>query len=220
MNMRGVRTALPMLATVTLVGCGSPTEPGTIDLEPATLEAVGDSAQLTVGSATSRSPWVWRSLDPEIVAVSPSGMARALAPGSATVRATRGDRAAETDVVVLPPTNVRVLSVGLQPDGPNEERMTLRLSNLGGRGFYRLEAWRTREGLSPTRVLNHLTETPAAVGMVVTHQVWLPRPEGGSETARAADFLVVYSRPANEHSTTALCVLLHGEGRCVIPDGA
>lgn len=190
------------------LACDSPTEPtlGVIDL---TLEAVGDAAQLTANVMGSSQLPRWESLDDDVVTVTEAGMAVAVAPGTATVRARIGSRTAEGTVTVLPPVDVELSQLAWGTDPGGMTGMTMRLRNLGGRGFFRMEYWKQRatpDG-EHQRILYYFNDVEAPVGMDVTH--------GNYIIDEPADWVVVQVRePRSVDYVVTSCVRLDGGQPC------
>ncbi len=209
------RFRLPTLSALALVlvaaACESPTDPITVRVKNATLEAVGDARQLEATVANSDRLPEWESLNPEIVTVTRAGMAVAVAPGTARVRAKVGSVVSEGNVTVMPRVEVQLTSLTLvtEPSGQPGTRMQLR--NVGGRGFFRLEYWQAREsaGGEHRRVASWMNDFEAPAGMDVSFN-----------TAGIAvpDWVVIYSREPNstEYRLTG-CLRMDGGTPCPMP---
>lgn len=199
-----------LMIAVAAAACDSPTEPA-LGVPPVTLEAVGDAVQLEADGAGDDLPR-WESLDPDIVTVTPAGMAVAVAEGTATVRARLGSRTAEGQVTVMPPVEVVISDLHVVTEG-DLEGMSMRLANMGGRGFYRLEFWGERsDGEVEHRIIQRsgIPDYPAEVGLDVVYQN-LALPE-------IADWVIVYSRePLSLGYELTGCVRLDGGSPCPLP---
>jgi hypothetical protein len=208
-HLTGRVLLLPLL--VALAGCDSPTDPHTLQVQAATIEAIGDALQLEATvQGTDRLP-EWESLNPEIVAVTRAGMAVAVAPGTARVRARVGSQVAEGNVTVLPPVDVQLLSLALSADPEGRPRVQMRLRNAGGRGYYKYEYWRMREteGGEHRRVLSFTNDFDALVGMDIS---------GGSTGFEAPDWVIVYSRePHSTQYRRTGCMRVDGGVPCPVP---
>lgn len=160
MNRQAVLMA-PLLLFAGACDEGSTAEPPTLTMQEQALEAVGDSVQLQVLEGETPLPATFTSLDPDIVVVSESGMARATSAGTARIEAMVGKHSIAGEVTVLPPADVRIWLTELEPAGDGEEKLTLRILNVGGRGFYRLELYRRGEGGTAIPVRVDLNDNPA-----------------------------------------------------------
>lgn len=205
---------IAILLAIGAVACDDATGPaGDLLITSATIEAVGDTVVMT--AVGNPSGVVWTSLDPAIVKITTSGIAVGKAAGTARVQAKAGSKVATASITVLPATEIQIWHAALTVDGAEQEKMTLRLRNMGGRGSYRLEVYRRGSNGETIPVLIDVTDLPATVGMDVQYNTWLTVPAGA---AHGGDWVVVRSR---EGSLGALrptsCVLLHSQGQCVIP---
>lgn len=206
-NVDGARLLGLVLSLAALTGCELPTEPR-LEVASVTLAAVGDSATLEV-RGEPRGRIAWESLSPGVVTVSESGVARAVAPGVGVVRARSGDRRAEGTVVVLPGVDVRVSDVREIPVSGGTPGLSVRLTNEGGRGFYRLELWRRDPAGTVRRVMTWVSDAEALPGMNVVHRI-----EGLSQRV---DWVVVRSRePLLAEPSRTSCSAREGAADCPV----
>jgi hypothetical protein len=206
------RMASALLLPALTIACDSTTGPEPQLQVPAlTLEAVGDAGQLAVRLDGEDVTARWESLTPTIVTVTESGTATALAAGAATVRARLGSRTADGTVTVLPAVKVQLSELALVTDPAGNEGMRMRLRNLGGRGFYRLEFWKSRPDGSHQRLSYFGSEAEAPVGLDIIHASYLLN--------EPADWVLALSRePMSSEEVLTSCVRLDGEPECP-PDG-
>lgn len=155
-------------------------------VEAATLEARGDTAHLTARSDGVPAVAEWESLDPQIVAVTQAGVATAVAPGVARVQASLAGAMATGTVTVLPPVEIRLSDLAVVTDPSGQLGFRMRIENLGGRGFYRLELWRWAPGGGRERIGGYTSEFEAEPGMDMTFGSFL-----GTEIP---DWVVAYAR--------------------------
>jgi hypothetical protein len=207
-NPRRYRIALIALIAALTVACDSGTEPEPrLHVSELTLEAVGDAAQLQVlvdGMPTSAR---WVSLDPEIVQVTEAGTATAVSDGTARVRATIASRSAEGLVTVLTPVNIQLSELATVTDPSGEEGTRMRIRNLGGRGYYRLEFWKLNPDGSHTRVVFYNDDAEAPVGLDIIHYNYL--------ADEPADWVLAFSRePLSLAPVRTSCVRLDGHPDC------
>ncbi|NIY07805.1 MAG: hypothetical protein GWN02_05765 [Gemmatimonadetes bacterium] len=207
-NLRAVPMIASALLLSALVACDSPTGPDpelrVVDL---TLEAVGDAGRLQARLDGAEVEPTWESLDATIVSVTAAGQATAVAPGTATVRARLGDRTAEGTVTVLPPVDVRLSELAVVTDPSGNRGMRMRIRNLGGRGYYRLEFWRIGADGRHERFLHYASDAEAPVGLDIIHANYL-----SDETA---DWVLAYSRePLSQEPVRTSCVRLDGQPTC------
>jgi hypothetical protein len=210
----GVAAIAIAVSVIGAAACDDATGPDTpLVVTAATIEAVGDTVVMTaVGNPAGV---VWSSLDPDIVTITSSGIATGKAAGTGRVQAKAGSRVATAAITVLPAAEVQIWHAALTVDGAEQEKMTLRLRNMGGRGYYRLEVYRWGSNGEPVPVLIDVTDLPTTVGMDVQFTAWLTVPAGA---VHAGDWVVVRSREGSLGTLRPTsCVLLHGEGQCVIP---
>lgn len=208
LNPRAYRIALALLLPAVAAACDSATEPEPrIHVFDRTLEAVGDAAQLEVlvdgVPATAR----WESLGPDIVAVTETGMATAVSDGTASVRATIMSRSAVGEVTVLPPVDVQLSELATVTDPSGKDGMRMRIRNLGGRGYYRLEFWKINPDGSHERVLHYGSDAEAPVGLDIMYDNYL--------LDEPADWVLALSRePLAVESLRTSCVRLDGQPEC------
>lgn len=194
---RPLRAAVALAALalgILPVACDSPTDTGDIQVRVlnATLEAVGDSVQLSaMVNGTDAAP-SWESLDPDIITVTPTGMAHAIAAGTGAVRVRVGRDEAQGTVTVLPPIDIRVSDLERITSPEGAEGMRMRVRNLGGRGYYRLEFWKLDVGGTHRRILGYRSDTEAPAGMDIVHTNYL--------TGEAADWVIAYAREPRAES--------------------
>ena len=208
MNSRPLSRWLPALALFAFASaCESPTDLP-ITVQPMTLEAVGDAAQLVADGADASLPH-WESLDTTIVTVTPAGMAVAVGAGTATVRARLGSRSSEGAVTVLPPVDVRLSNVQRVTDPEGTVGLSMQVTNIAGRGYYRIEHWKAPgEGeTGPRRIMWSGSDNEAGVGM--TYGVT------SYDLPEMPDWVLVLSRePVALHYTMTSCIRLDGVPGC------
>lgn len=207
-NPRAYRIALAPLFLALAVACDSGTEPEPrLHVSALTLQAVGDAAQLEVledGVPTSAR---WASLDPEMVAVTEAGLATAVSEGTATVRATVNFRSVEGEVTVLPPVNIQLSELSVVTDPTGREGTRMRVRNLGGRGYYRLEFWKINPDGSHTRIISYANDAEAPVGLDIIHDNYLAE--------EPADWVLALSRePLSLEAVRTSCVRMDGQPEC------
>ena len=202
----------PALALFALAAaCESPTDRPTITVAPVTIEAVGDAVQLVAQGADGALPY-WESLDTTIVTVTPAGMAVAVRSGTATVRARLGSSTDEGTVTVLPPIDVRLSDVQVVTNDQGQSGLSMQVTNVGGRGFYRIEMWKAAaEGETEHRRISwSFNDNEAGAGMSfgVTH--W--------DLSEIPDWVLVYARePVVLQFDMTACVRLDGGSPCPMP---
>lgn len=211
LHARPMSRVVPALLLVAAVGCDeSPTGTGPeprIAVTDATLEAVGDAAWLEAVVEDSDASPRWESLDPEIVTVSESGEAVAVAAGTATVRAHIGAASGAGTVTVLPPVDIRLSELDTVTDPSGRKGMAMRIQNVGGRGYYRLEFWRYAPDGLHDRVLHYSSDADAPVGMNIMHYNYL--------LAEPADWVLALARePLALEAVRTSCVRLDGGAEC------
>lgn len=205
---RLLRAAPTLLLAAAALACDSPAEVQ-LGFAPVTLEAVGDVVQLEANVKGSDHLPRWESLNPEVVTVTEAGMAVAVRQGTATVTARIGSKIVEGTVTVLEPVHVEVTNLQVVEDGFGQPGMRMRLKNLGGRGYFRLEFWKQRAGPGEEhqRVLYWGTDGEAPVGLDIEHSSFI--------LDEPADWVVAYSRePQSLTHTSSSCVRLDGGLPC------
>jgi hypothetical protein len=202
------RIALTLLLPALAVACDSSTEPEPqLHVPDLTLEAVGDAGQLAIRLDGEVVAARWESLTPTIVTVTESGVATAVAAGAATVRARVGSRTADGTVTVLPAVNVQLSELALVTDPSGAEGMRMRLRNLGGRGYYRLEFWKFNPDGSHERLLYFGSDAEAPVGLDIRYDNYL--------LSEPADWVLALSRqPLSLEAVPTSCVRLDGHSEC------
>lgn len=208
---RPMSRIVPALLLIAAVGCDeSPTGTGPeprISVADVTLEAVGDAAQLEAVVENSDEAPAWESLQPGVVAVSESGQAVAVGAGTATVRARIGATSGEGTVTVMPPVDIRLSELDTVTDPSGLKGMAMRVQNLGGRGYYRLEFWRYTFDGRHERVLYYNSDAEAPVGMDIMHYNYL--------LDEPADWVLALSRePLALEAVRTSCVRLDGAAEC------
>lgn len=199
----------PALALFSLAAaCDSPTDLSPITVQSVTIEAAGDAVQLVAHGAEDALPY-WESLDTTIVTVTPAGMAVAVRAGTATVRARLGSRTDEGTVTVLPPVDVRLSNVQVVTDDQGQTGLSMQVTNVGGRGYYRIEMWKAAaEGETEHRRISwSMNDNEAGAGMSygVTHWDLIDTP----------DWVLVYARePLVLQFDVTACVRLDGGSPC------
>lgn len=211
--MSRIRSVAVLWPTLLLaVACDSltdaPVDPIEIRVATITLEAVGDAAPLQATVTGSDDEPAWESLNPEIVAVLDDGTAVAVAFGTATVRAHVGSRSADGTVTVLPPVAIVLSELAVVDDDPSgQPGMSMRVRNLGGRGYYRLEYWKIDPVGRHQRVLHYSSDADAPVGMDIVHRSFL--------LDAPADWVMAFSRePLALDPVRTSCVRLDGGAEC------
>jgi hypothetical protein len=203
---------IPALALFALTAaCDSPTEIPLFTVQSATIPAVGDAVQLVVDGAQGALP-SWESLDTTIVSVTPAGMAVGVGPGTATVRARLGSRTEEGTVTVLPPVDVRLTNVQIVTDGAGHTGLSMQVTNLGGRGFYRIEMWKAAgEGEAGHRRISwSANDNEAGPDMSYGVTYW--------DLSDTPDWVLAYARePLVLQFGMTACVRLDGGSPCPIP---
>lgn len=202
------RIAFALLVPALAVACDSSTGPEPqLHVPDLTLEAVGDAGQLVARLDGEAVAARWESLTPTIVTATEAGVATAVAAGTATVRARVGSHAADGTVTVLPAVNVQLSDLALVTDPSGNEGMRMRLRNLGGRGYYRLEFWRFAQDGSHQRVLYFGSDAEAPVGLDITYDNYL--------LDEPADWVLALSRePLSMAAVQTSCVRLDGQAEC------
>jgi hypothetical protein len=191
--------------------CDSPTDVSPITVQPVTIEAVGDAVQLVAQGAATALPR-WESLDTTIVTVTPAGMAVAVRSGTATVRARLGSHIDEGTVTVLPPVNLQLSNVRVVTDAQGQTGLAMQVTNVGGRGYYRIEMWKAAAEGEPghRRISWQASDSEAGAGMTFGSMYW-----GLTETP---DWVVVYARePLVLQAGMTACVRLDGGSPCPMP---
>lgn len=203
--MSGIRRSWVLVAAF-LAACEGGTEPHVPELRvpDVTLEARGDTARLTALSDGESSAAEWESLDPSIVTVTADGLATAVGAGTAEVRATVDGVVETGTVLVMPPIEIRVTELAVVTDPSGREGMSMRIQNLGGRGYYRIELWKHDPDGSKRRILRHTSEMEAEPGLDIEHRSFL--------SDEAADWVLAYSRePLADEAVRTSCTRLDGE---------
>jgi hypothetical protein len=212
MTRRFTTCWMPALALLPLAAaCDSPADLSPITVESVTIEAVGDAVQLVAHGTEGALPY-WESLDTTIVTVTPAGMAVAVRSGTARVRARLGSRTDGGTVTVLPPVDIRLADVRIVTGGEGETGLSMQVTNVGGRGYYRIEIWKAAaEGeTGHRRIIWHATDSEAGAGMTFGTTYW--------DLSDAPDWALVYAREplALQYHMTA-CVRLDGGSPCPMP---
>ena len=201
----------PALALLALAAaCESPTDLS-ISVPAATIDAVGDAVQLVAHGAEGALPH-WESLDTTIVTVTPAGMAVGVRSGTATVRARLGSSTAEGTVTVLPPIDIQLSNVQVVTNEQGQTGLSMQVTNVGGRGFYRIEMWKAAaEGETAHRRISWSSnDNEAGAGMTfgVTH--W--------DLSDTPDWVLVYARePVVLQFDMTSCVRLDSGSPCPMP---
>lgn len=201
----------PALALFVLAAaCESPTDLP-ITVPPVTIAAVGDAVQLVANGTEGALPH-WESLDTTIVRVTPAGMAVGVGAGTATVRARLGSRTDEGLVTVLPAIDIRLSNVEAVTNDEGQTGLSMQVTNVGGRGYYRIEMWKAA-GVGETehrRISWSFNDNEAGPGMSfgVTH--W--------DLSETPDWVLVYARePLVLQFDMTDCVRLDGGSPCPMP---
>jgi hypothetical protein len=203
---------IPALALFALAAaCDSPTEIAPFTVQSATIPAAGDAIQLVVSGAEGALP-SWESLDTTIVRVTPAGMAVGVSAGTATVRARLGSRTEEGAVTVLPPVDVRLTDVQIVTDDEGQTGLSMQVTNLGGRGYYRIEMWKAagEDETEHRRISWSSNDNEAGPGMSYGVTYW--------DLSDTPDWVLVYARePLVLQFDMTACVRLDGGSPCPMP---
>jgi hypothetical protein len=201
--------ALALFALAT--ACDSPTDISPITVQPVTIEAVGAPLHLFAAGTGGALP-SWQSLDTTIVTVTQAGMAVAVRPGTATVRARLGSRTDEGTVTVLPPIDVRLSNVQVVTDDQGQSGLSMQVTNVGGRGFYRVEMWKAAAAgeTEHRRISWQANDSEAGAGMTFGTTYW--------DLTDTPDWVLVYARePLVLQFGVTACVRLDGGSPCPMP---